>query len=108
MELEGICFQMITEAGEAKSCYMEALEAAAEKDARLAEAKMEEGDRAFSRAHESHGELIRRESGGEPVTVSLLLAHVEDQLMSAEVIRVTARELIRVYGRLDERNGGLK
>ena len=69
---------------------------------------MEEGDRAFSRAHESHGELIRRESGGEPVTVSLLLAHVEDQLMSAEVIRVTARELIRVYGRLDERNGGLK
>ena len=108
MELEEICFQMITEAGEAKSCYMEALEAAPEKDARLAEAKMEEGDRAFSRAHESHGELIRRESGGEPVTVSLLLAHVEDQLMSAEVIRVTARELIRVYGRLDERNGGLK
>ena len=93
MELEGICFQMITEAGEAKSCYMEALEAAAEKDVRLAEAKMEEGDRAFSRAHESHGELIRRESGGEPVTVSLLLAHVEDQLMSAEVIRVTAGSL---------------
>ena len=101
LDLEEICFQMITAAGEAKSSCLEALEAFKEGDRRSAEEKRKEGDRNFAAAHESHGQLVRRESSGEPVRMTLLLSHVEDQIMSVEVIRLMVREFCSLYERLD-------
>ena len=44
--------------------------------------------------------LIQQEAAGNSVTVTMLLMHAEDQLMSAETIKVMALELIENYKRI--------
>lgn len=44
-----------------------------------------------------HKDLIQAEASGEPVPLNLLLSHAEDQLISTEVIKEMAKELIYVH-----------
>lgn len=46
--IEAVCFQIISFAGSAKSCYMEAIGAAEQDDYDKAKALMAEGDSLFS------------------------------------------------------------
>jgi cellobiose PTS system EIIA component len=100
IDWETWCFQMITAAGEAKSDYMEALQAAKEQDTNKADELMTSGDKHFATCHDLHTSLVQREASGNPVQVSLLLTHVEDQMMSAEIIKTLVVELRALYTRL--------
>lgn len=102
MDWELISFQMITAAGEAKSNYMEALLEAKEKNFERAEELMKEGEKSFVQVHDAHAGLVQRECAGEKVEVSLLMAHVEDQMMSVEVIKILVIELYEIYKKLDK------
>ena len=98
--LELISFQIIAAAGTARSSYIEALQAA--KEGRYDEAQeiIKQGDEAFVEAHHIHAELIQKFAAGEDPGANILLIHAEDHVMSAEVFKLLAEELIEVYKKL--------
>lgn len=99
-QMELACFQLISNAGMAKSAFMEAQQLAEEKDFEGAAAKMKEGNDFLIAGHNSHAGLIQKEAAGEPTTVSLLLLHAEDQLMSAELIETIVTTNIKLLRRV--------
>ena len=94
--LELVSFQIISAVGVAKSSYIEAMKIAEKGDFDLAKAKIKEGDQEFVKGHEAHAGLIQKEANGEKVVPNILLMHAEDQLMSAETIKMMALEIIKI------------
>lgn len=99
--LELICFNIISSVGAAKSCYMEAIECAKQGNYEEAQTKIGEGDEMQAEGHKAHMELVASECNGTPVSVSLLLVHAEDQLISAEQSKAMALEIIDLYKRIE-------
>lgn len=99
--LELTCFQIISSVGEARSSFIEAIRYAKEGKYDEAEKMMNSGEEAFLMGHQAHANLIQMEASGEKATVSLLLVHAEDQLMSAEAFKILAAEFIEIYKRID-------
>lgn len=89
--------QIITYAGVAKSCYMEALAAAKRGDFETASAAAQKGDESFVEAHHGHGALLQEEMETEEPRISLLMCHAEDQLTGAETLKTIILELIELY-----------
>ncbi len=100
-ELAADSFQIIAAVGEARSCYLEAVQAAKKGDYQAVGEKMAAGREAFSRGHDAHTALVQREAGGNPVHMTIMITHAEDQLMSAESFGILAEEFIDLYKRLD-------
>lgn len=94
--LQLACFDIISNVGMARSCYIEAIDLAEADDIDQAHAKMSEGDQYFSAGHAKHGELIQQEATGDHVPVDILLVHAEDQLMSAETFKILAEKFIKL------------
>lgn len=102
-ELQKASFQIIAAVGMARSSYIEAVGAAKEGDFDKAAELMKTGDEQFLKGHDAHTELIQREAGGDPVNMTLIITHAEDQLMSAESFKIVATELIDVYRHMGEK-----
>ena len=98
--LELTAFQIISAVGTARSCYIEAIAKAKAGDYEAAQERIKEGDENLALGHDAHAGLLQKEAKGEN-TVSLLILHAEDQLMSAEGFKIIAQEFIDVYQRLD-------
>lgn len=98
--LELSSFKIISAVGMAKSSYIEAMNAAEKGNFDLANEKIKEGENFFSEGHEGHSQLIQQEASGDSVTLSLLLMHAEDQLMSAETIKIMAQQVIKLNKRI--------
>jgi PTS system cellobiose-specific IIA component len=98
--LELVSFQIIAAAGSARSSYVEALQAAKAGNFDEANALIEQGDKDFVEAHHVHAELIQKFAAGEDPGANILLIHAEDQVMSAEVLKIMAVEFIELYKRL--------
>ena len=96
-EMELICFQVISSAGGAKSNYISAIQAA--KEGRFGEARemIRNGDDMMVVAHEPHNKLLMWEAQGRTDILCVLLIHAEDQMMSCEVFKQLAVELIDLY-----------
>ncbi|MDF9824634.1 PTS system cellobiose-specific IIA component [Breznakia sp. PF5-3] len=95
--LELTCFQIISNVGGARSCFIEAIQQAKAKDFEKAQKSIEEGEAFFTEGHHAHAQLIQSEANGELSNITLLLIHAEDQLMSAEAFKILANEFIDVY-----------
>ena len=100
--LEMICFQMISAAGGARSCFVEAIQEAKKGNLEEARKLMKEGNELFVEGHKAHGQLIAAEADGKGETPTLLLVHAEDQMMSAEMYEMIAEEWIELYERLNQ------
>ncbi|MGM9676451.1 MAG: PTS lactose/cellobiose transporter subunit IIA [Butyricicoccus sp.] len=100
MDMESICFQIITSVGSAKSCFIEAIGLAKKGEFEGARRQIADGDQFFLEGHHAHADLIAQEADGNPVQMSLILTHAEDQLMSAETARIYALEFIELYEKL--------
>lgn len=98
--IELIAFKIISTVGTARSLYIEAIQAAKHNDFKKAEDLIKEGEAVFVEGHHAHAELVQKEAAGEATTLSLLLVHAEDQLMSAEGFKIVAEEFIDVYKRI--------
>lgn len=98
--LELVSFKIISAVGMAKSSFIEAMKVAANGEFDVARAKIKEGEESFNGGHLAHSELIQQEASGNHVVPSILLMHAEDQLMSAETIKVMALEIIRLNERV--------
>lgn len=99
--MELICFQLITAAGSAKSNYIEAIQKAKEGFYEEAEKLIAEGDEMSKQGHLPHTDLVQKEAAGEDVRMSLLLTHAEDQMMSTEIFKVMAEEMIALYKKVN-------
>lgn len=101
-DIELIIFQIISTVGTAKSLYHEAVQEAKSGNFERAQDLIVEGEKYFVEGHHVHKELITKEANEEPVKLSLLLMHAEDQLMSAESFKIVAEEFITVHKKFEE------
>ena len=101
--LELTAFQIISAVGTARSSYIEAIQKAKTGDFDGAEKLIKEGDEMFVEGHNAHAGLLQQEAEGGPgSTLSLLILHAEDQLMSAEGFKTIALEFIEVYKKFEK------
>lgn len=59
-------------------------------------------DELLSQGHGPHTDLVQKEAAGEDAKMSLILAHAEDQVMSTEVFKVLAEEMIELYKKVNK------
>lgn len=90
------CFEIISQVGMARSCYIEAMDLASAGDIEQVRTKAAEGDGFFSAGHTVHAQLITQAAQGEPVPVDILLVHAEDQLMSAGEFKILTERFINM------------
>ncbi len=90
-------FQLITNAGNAKSAALMAIEAAREFDFVEAETKMQEAEAEMLEAHRVQTQMIQQEAGGTPVDVNIILVHAQDHLAMAMMAIKNAEEFICLY-----------
>lgn len=100
--IELICFQLITAAGGAKSNYIEAIQKAKQGLYEEAEELIRQGDELLKEGHQPHTDMIQKEAAGEDLKMSLILTHAEDQMMSTEVFKVMAEEMIELYKKVNK------
>ncbi|MDO4428789.1 MAG: PTS lactose/cellobiose transporter subunit IIA [Atopobiaceae bacterium] len=103
-ELMRVSVQIIAAVGGARSSYVEAVKAAKNGDFDAADELIKKGDEDFIEGHNAHNGLIQQEASGNPVDMTLIITHAEDQLMAAESFKIVALELIDIYRRLAEKN----
>ena len=96
-KISASAMSVITFSGMAKSCYMEALALAKEGKFSEADKKLDEGAENFVEAHNGHMDVLQEEISTEEPQISLLMTHAEDQLMSAETLKIVILELIEIY-----------
>jgi len=89
--------QIVTYAGCAKSCYMQALQEAKKGNFEDAEKLLKEAEESLQTAHESHRELLKMDASGEVTQVSILLCHAQDHLMGSALALDLIREMIVLY-----------
>lgn len=95
--LEQTSFTIIAHAGAAKSTYLEALDIAKKGDAVTAASRLLEGDELLRTAHQAHMDVITQEANGHTPPFSLLLVHAEDQINTAEIMRILVTELLELH-----------
>lgn len=100
--LELTAFQIISSVGSARSSYIEAIQLA--KQGKFDEAKelIKDGDEMFVEGHNAHTSLLQEEAVGKLGSLSLLILHAEDQLMSAEAFKTIALEFIDSYQHIED------
>lgn len=101
--MELFCFEIISHTGSARSSYIEAIKAAKSGDFQRAEELMDEGENQYCIGHKVHAKLVQQEAFGEATPVSLLLLHAADLMMSAETLRIMAKEFINLYMQLNNK-----
>lgn len=97
--LETVAFQIISNVGSARSCYISAIGAAREGKREEALELMREGKEQFVEGHHIHLDLLSKSAEGELDLGAwgMLMMHAEDQLMSAEAFGILAEEFIELY-----------
>lgn len=96
-------FQLISAAGAAKSEYMEAVQTAKKGNYEEAEARIKQGDKYYLEGHEVHADMLSDIEGPMGKSIPLILAHAEDQMLSAETVKIMAEELIALYKIIKEK-----
>ena len=96
-ELEATVMELIINAGESKSCAMEALNAAKagkwdEVDGLLAQSLA-----ASKKAHKVQTALIGLDEGEGKVPVNLIMVHAQDHNMTAMLAKEMIEELINIH-----------
>lgn len=98
---ELVCLQIITDVGNARSKYIEAIQEAKIGDYEACNALLKEGNESYQRGYRKHAQLVGKEAEGSKADLSLLLIHAEDQLMSAESFKILCNEFVDVYRKFD-------
>ena len=98
--MEKLCMGLISQAGAARSCYVEAIQLAAEGEFEKAEESMEAGQESFRKGHDIHLDMLAQNAGGDAKYQGMLVMHAEDQMMSAESFEIIADQFMELYRKL--------
>ena len=94
IDLEEMALEIITNVGTARSMYVEAVETAKAGNFEEAHNLVAEGEKIFVNGHHAHADLVNAKIGVEELQYMFLVMHAEDQLMSAETLKIVCDELI--------------
>ena len=94
IDLEEMALEIITNVGTARSMYVEAVEAVKSGNFEEAHNLVAEGEKIFVNGHHAHADLVNAKIGVEELQYMFLVMHAEDQLMSAETLKIVCGELI--------------
>lgn len=97
---EMIIMEIIVQSGSTRSCAMEAIAHAKEKNYELAHQSLEQAGEELSKAHHIQTDLIQKEAAGEHVTMSLLMVHAQDHLMTSALALDLAKEFVELYEKI--------
>ncbi len=92
--LEEKSFTLILHAGNAKSCFMEAIQSANKGDFTLAFEKISEGENELNNAHQMQTDLLVKMANGEKVDTNILMVHAQDHLNGAIILKDLAKQII--------------
>lgn len=95
-EMQMIAFQIIAQVGEAKSMYMEAINLAKQKKFDECKDMFKQADESYAKAHAFHFDVVQIEAAGEQLPFSIMFMHAEDQLLTTEVIKLMALEIVEL------------
>ena len=93
---DSTCFSVISAAGTAKSCFLEAIENA--KDGKEYQSLLDEGYNAYVEAAKAHAVGLQLEAE-DKLDIGLLLIHAETILSSAETIYNLSETIIDLINR---------
>ena len=96
INLEEIALEIITNVGTARSMYVEAVAAAKIGNFKEAHNLIQEGEKIFVNGHHAHANLVNAKVDIEDLQYMFLIMHAEDQLMSAETLKIVCDELIDI------------
>ena len=98
--LEETVMELIINAGESRSCAMQALYAAKAGKWDEVDGLLEESTAASKRAHAVQTQLIGMDEGAGKVPVNLVMVHAQDHIMTSMLARELIEELIEVHRKL--------
>ena len=101
-EIVMISVDIISNAGNAKSCFVEAIDLAKENKVEEARGKIAEGEKSLVESHKAHAKLLTMEANEEGLDFSLLLMHAEDQMMSIETLQIMAESFLELYEKVNK------
>ena len=104
-EVEILCMKMISMSGSAKTKYIQAVDAAHDGCYEKALELLEQGKKELEEGYKPHLQMLQKNTIERNQSISLLLAHAEDQLSGAELLEVVCKQMIYLYQRLDEQKG---
>jgi PTS system cellobiose-specific IIA component len=96
-ELENTVMELIINAGESKSCAMEALYAATAGKWDEVDGFLEASLAASKRAHKVQTALIGLDEGEGKVPVNLILVHAQDHIMTAMLAKEMIEGMIAIH-----------
>lgn len=85
-DMEMVAMEIVAYAGEARTQFLKAMDAMADKDWEAAEKLISEGYETVLSAHDSQTDMIAREAGGEDMELCFLMVHAQDHLMNAMLL----------------------
>ena len=98
-DVQMLGFEIVAYAGEARSKFLEALQAAKGGDIAGAESLIEEGNQVITKAHNAQTELLANEAQGNDIPYSVTMMHGQDHLMTTLAIRDLKTHIIELYQR---------
>lgn len=96
-----IAFSIIAEAGDARSSAMEAAAKAQQGDFAAAEELLSASSDALQAAHQVQTDLLAKEMSGDGSPIGLIMAHAQDHLMCAGIVKDMAALLLEQWKRID-------
>lgn len=103
-DLEETVMELIINAGESRSCAMQALYAAKAGKWDEVDGLLEESTAASKRAHKVQTALIGLDEGSGKVPVNLIMVHAQDHIMTSMLARELIEELIAVHRKLQAKD----
>lgn len=92
--LQMMAFEIIGYAGDAASCFFEALTHAKAGDFDRAAELMKQGESSMQQAHGKQTDLLAAEARGDDFELPLIMVHAQDHLMNAVLTQKLVEELI--------------
>lgn len=97
MDMETVAMTLIAYSGDARSYAFQALEAAKEGNFEESDRLMKESEKCSVAAHNGQTDLLTAEANGECGTISVLLVHSQDHLMTSMLAQELIKEIILLH-----------
>lgn len=111
MDDETAAMELIVQAGDARSCAMEAIAKAKAGDCTAAAEKLKAGRAAMVLAHERQTGILEQSMDNTDFRVSMIMVHAQDHLMNAITVLDLAEEFCVLFKLLVQRKtsqGGIE
>lgn len=96
-ELELTTVEIVAYAGDARSKYIQAMDAASTGDYDKAESLVKEGNDLITEAHKVQTSMIQMEAAGQKIEIGFLMVHAQDHLMTVMLLRDIVKSFINLY-----------